>query len=103
LLVVFVFGMQPIVFVGIGVKRASNRRIELVNQQIVPIKGIGHHDQDLMGVSTRLSPGDITGLLVYGYSNQYRFSGGDWFTSAELSGAVQIPILSSDSPYIVTQ
>ncbi len=91
---------SPIIFAGIGVKRASNRQIELINQQITPIKGIGHHDTDLMGISTRLKKGDITGLLVYGYSNQYRFSGGDWLNSANLSGSIQIPFLSPKSSNI---
>ena len=94
-------GETPIIFVGIGVKHASSRQIELINQQITPIKGAGHYDAELMAISTLLEPGDITGLLVYGYSNQYRFSGGGWFNSAKLSGAVQIPLLPSNTPNIV--
>lgn len=90
----------PLVFAGIGVKRASSRQIELINQQTTPIKGIGHHDLDLMAISTRLEKGDITGLLVYGYNNQYRFSGADWWNSTKLSGAIQIPFLSPKSANI---
>ncbi|OUS23705.1 hypothetical protein A9Q99_27095 [Gammaproteobacteria bacterium 45_16_T64] len=90
----------PVVFAGLGVKRASNRQIELINQQITPIKGIGNHDLDMMAVSTRLEKGDIAGLLIYGYSNQYRFSGANWLNSTKLSGAVQIPLLPANSTNI---
>ncbi len=85
---------EPVVFIGIGVKRARSRHIELVSDQIVPLRGDGLHDIDMMAVSTRLEPGDIVGITAAGYSNQYRFSGGDWFSKVTLSGSINVPILS---------
>ncbi len=85
---------EPVIFVGIGVKRARSRHIELISDQIIPLRGEGKHNVEMMAVSTRLEPGDILGITAAGYSNQYRFSGGDWFSKALLSGSINMPILA---------
>lgn len=89
---------EPILFVGIGVKRASNRKIELISDQITPLRGEGEHSSELAGISTRLNKNDIVGIWVSGYNNQYRFSGGDWFAGSELSGNVILPTMESPTP-----
>lgn len=84
---------EPIVFIGIAVKRASSRHIELINQQITPLRGKGRHTVDMMAISTELEPGDIVGIYAASYNNQYRFSGPGWFSGASLSGEIEVPFL----------
>lgn len=86
---------EPILFMGIAVKRADNRKIELISDQITPLRGAGHHKGMLAGVSTRLFRDDIVGVWVSGYSNQYRFSGGNWFSASTLGGKVGLPIVDT--------
>lgn len=87
---------EPILFVGIAVKRAHSRKIELISDQITPLRGTGSHTGEMAGISTRLHKNDIIGVWVSGYSNQYRFSGGDWFTSTTLSGEIGLPFYNKD-------
>jgi hypothetical protein len=86
-------GSEPIVFVGISVKRAATRNIELISEQVTPLRGQGPLELDLMAISTRLQPGDLLGISLYSYHDQYRFSHGSWFGSATLSGTVALPLL----------
>ncbi len=83
---------EPIAFLGVAVKRASSRKIELLSDQITPVRGAGLHTGQLAGISTRLHKDDIVGVWAGGYSNQYRFSGGDWFTSTTLQGEIGLPM-----------
>jgi ABC-2 type transport system ATP-binding protein len=83
---------QPIIFVGVGVKRKNSDHITLVSDQITPIKGIGTKKLELAGISIQLKKGDIVGLVIKSYSDQYRFSGSGWLTQANVSGKVALPI-----------
>lgn len=84
---------DPMVFVGIAVKRANGRYYELVSDQVTPLRGTGHHQTDLMAISTRLEQGDIVGLWLFGYHNQYRFSHTGWFMEAAIAGTIALPLL----------
>lgn len=88
---------DPMVFVGIAVKRASGRYYELLNDQVTPLRGIGHHQVDLMAISTQLEPGDIVGVWLFGYHNQYRFSHTGWFMDAAIEGTIALPLLRPDT------
>lgn len=90
---------EPVAFVGVAVKRARGRHIELIDQQVTPIRGEGKHTGDMIGVSTRLHKDDIVGLIISGYSNQYRFSGGDWFVGSTLTGEVKLPIIYNSAEH----
>jgi ABC-2 type transport system ATP-binding protein len=87
---------EPIAFLGIAVKRASSRKIELLSDQITPVRGAGLHTGQLAGISTRLHKDDIVGIWAAEYSNQYRFSGGDWFTATTLQGEVGLPMFGKN-------
>ncbi len=92
---------EPIVFLGVGVKRADSRKIELISDQITPLRGSGKHSGTMAGISTRIHKDDIVGLWVGGYSNQYRFSGGDWFSASEVSGEITLPAMHyPDAPKV---
>ncbi|MEZ5505524.1 MAG: alpha/beta fold hydrolase [Gammaproteobacteria bacterium] len=84
---------DPMVFVGVAVKRANGRYYELVSDQVTPLRGTGHHQTDLMAISTRLEQGDIVGLWLFGYHNQYRFSHTGWFMEAAIEGTIALPLL----------
>lgn len=87
---------EPIAFIAIAVKRAHSRKVEVISDQITPVRGAGAHTGNMAGISTRLQKDDIVGVWAGGYSNQYRFSGGDWFTSTTLSGEIGLPLYSAD-------
>ena len=89
---------NPIMFVGIGIKRKNSNKISLISDQITPIKGVGSKKIELAGISSHVRKGDIIGLVVRSYSDQYRFSGSGWLTEAKFSGRVELPIQESASP-----
>lgn len=86
---------DPIVFVGVAIKRANGRYYELVSDQVTPLRSIGDHQTDLMAISTHLEPGDIVGVWLFGYHNQYRFSHTGWFMDAALEGVIELPLLET--------
>jgi len=45
---------------------ASTPNFKLVDDQVKPIRGLGVHDIDLVGVAERLAAGDELALLFYG-------------------------------------
>lgn len=91
---------DPIVFLGVAVKRASGRYFELVSDQVTPLRDVGDHRTDLMAISTHLEPGDIVGVWLFGYHNQYRFSHTGWFMQASLEGLIELPLLDSKPNHI---
>lgn len=86
---------DPIVFVGLGVRRAGDdTAVELINDQIAPLRGSGEYAQPLVGVSTRLQAGDTVYLMAYGFHNQYYLSFNKIPEAVQLSGSVDLPLLS---------
>jgi len=83
---------SPVVFLSIGVKRNNSDKIKILNEQVTPIKGTGKMKIELAGISSRLKKGDIIGLVVKSYSNQFRFSGSGWLTQAKVGGKIMLPI-----------
>jgi ABC-2 type transport system ATP-binding protein len=66
----------PIIFAGIGVLHASNPSLwDLVDNQVMPLRGIGHFDMDLIGGGVRLQPGDQLGVLFFGLNQQFVANG----------------------------
>ena len=88
---------DPMVYMGIAVKRASGRYYELLNDQVTPLRGTGAHQVDMMAISTHLKKGDIVGVWLFGYHNQYRFSHTGWFMKASIDGTIALPLLDAGS------
>ena len=88
---------DPIVFLGVAVKRANGRYYELISDQVTPLRSVGDHSSELMAISTHLEAGDIVGVWLFGYHNQYRFSHTGWFMDASLEGLIELPLLDSKS------
>ena len=91
---------DPMVFLGVAVKRARGRYYELVSDQVTPLRGTGDHRVDMMAISTHLKAGDTLGIWLFGYHNQYRFSHTGWFMDATLEGLIELPLLEDDPKLI---
>ena len=82
---------DPILFLGLGTRRADGE-VDLINDQLTPLRGLGAYALDLVGVSTQLSKGDELGLLVYTYHPQYATSYTLLPTPVTVSGEVALPL-----------
>jgi ABC-2 type transport system ATP-binding protein len=63
---------EPILFVGLGQTRnAAPGTWDLIDNQVLPLRGTGTFDVDLVGIAARLAAGEKLGLLVYGLQSQF--------------------------------
>ncbi|MGH8529475.1 MAG: CocE/NonD family hydrolase [Nevskiales bacterium] len=62
---------DAIIYLGLGVQRAGAGSYDLIDDQITPVRGLGQHVVELVGVAEGLNEGDKLALLVYGYHLQY--------------------------------
>ncbi|MBJ6138146.1 CocE/NonD family hydrolase [Marinobacter litoralis] len=89
-------GCDPIVFVGLGKRAEGESRWDLIDDQVMPVRGLKNDAViQLVGVAESLAPGDELALLVTGYHLQYPAS---WSRDAlvpfvNVSGTVQLPLL----------
>lgn len=94
------------VFVGLGLITASaSGKIpvvpELIDNQVMPLRGFGDFEVDMVGVGERLHAGDQLVLLVYGNSPTFVATSSRDLSTAivTISGTVQLPLLG-DLPAI---
>ncbi len=89
-------GCDPILFLGIGHRKAGTERWDLIDDQLTPVRGFGQHRLDMTGIAERLAEGDELALLVYGFHAQYPITWSrDLLVPAlNLSGTVDLPLLS---------
>lgn len=84
---------NPVVFVGLGVRRADGDAVEPVDEQVLPLRGFGRHRVDLVGVGTRLAPGDRLGLLLYAVREQFLLNGSRTpLVGVSVRGQVALPL-----------
>jgi len=98
---------EPILFLGLGQTHNSAPGVwDLVDNQVMPIRGAGIHDVDLIGVATRLKAGEKLALLVYGRYNAFKLPDsseeyGDFPVPAvvpvTVSGTAWVPLLAEGS------
>lgn len=69
---------------------AGNYRV--LSQQVTPVRGAGHHEIPLNAVRAKVMPDEIVGLLVQGYSNQFRLTGSGFGTDATVGGTISLPL-----------
>ncbi|MFI4982274.1 MAG: hypothetical protein ACHQIO_18145, partial [Nevskiales bacterium] len=90
-----------IVYVGIGQKHALGLPgWDLVDNQLTPLRGLGHHHLEISGVATRLQAGDQLGLMLFGANaNQYPTTGLTTPPASakhvSIQGSVQMPLLGN--------
>jgi pimeloyl-ACP methyl ester carboxylesterase len=91
-------GCDSITFVGIGkkvVQSGSNSpNFTLIDDQIQPIRGLGEHDIDLVGIAERLQQGDELAVLFYAVHPQFASSASRDLTipAVNISGTVALPL-----------
>lgn len=95
------------IFVGLGVIKLSSAlpgAPELIEEQVLPVRGIGTHQLELVGVAERMNPGDQIVLLLYGLNDAFVISSSHDPSTALLSvsGTVQVP-LQGDLPNLSAQ
>lgn len=87
---------EPIVFIGLGRSRFGFPGVlELIDDQVRPVRGLGRHQIELNGIAERLNPGDGVQLLLYGFHPQFFGNGSRDLSSLLLrvSGEVELPLL----------
>jgi subtilisin family serine protease len=91
-------GCDSISFVGLGVKRSGMPAFELIDDQIQPLRGLGLHDVDLVGIGERLETGDELALLLYGDHTQFfgGYSRDLSIPAVTVSGTVDLPLYGLD-------
>ena len=85
------------VFVGLGVIKLGELIPlvpELIEEQVMPVRGLGVHEVEMVGVAERISAGDQIVMLIYGLSDAFVAS-----TSRDVlnpvvtvSGTVRVPM-----------
>ncbi len=81
----------PLLYVGLGKRKAGESSIELINRQVSALTGNRVNDIELATISTHLEKGDTLGLLVYGYHSHYMFRSPFWPTLARIEGSIHVP------------
>lgn len=93
-------GCDSIVYVGMGYKADGSGYWNLIDDQIFPLRGLGTHNVDMIGVAEKLSAGADAklALLVYGYHPQHliSFSRDLSIPAVSLSGTIKVPLYSED-------
>lgn len=91
-------GCDPVLFVGIGWRKAGQTRFDLLDDQVMPLRGFGLHSGRMVGVAERLGEGDTLALLIYGQHPQYPldFSRDALAPVVSLSGSVALPLLAPE-------
>jgi len=82
----------PIAYFGIGVRHQNGSQTVLVDSQLTPIRGAGTYQQNMVGISTQLRPGDQVDLLIYGYHPQYLNDLDAVPVPFHVSGTVALPL-----------
>ena len=92
-------GCDSIIFAGLGIKKAGRLNYELIDDQIQPVRGLGTHQVDMVGVAERLQAGDTLALLVYGAHSQYplSFSRDVTIPAVTVEGSVNLPLYATDA------
>jgi pimeloyl-ACP methyl ester carboxylesterase len=98
-------GCDSITFVGIGKKIAGGQTFSLIDDQLQPIRGLGVHDIDLVGIAERLNKDDELAVLFYAVHPQFASSASRDLTipAVNISGDVLLPLYVSgddDQPIV---
>ena len=87
-------GCDSITFVGVGVQVDGVPNFSLVDDQILPLRGLGQHSVDLVGIAERLQPGDQVALLFFATHPQFfgSVSRDLSLPTVDISGTVNLPL-----------
>jgi hypothetical protein len=87
-------GCDSITFVGMGKKIAGGETFTLIDNQLQPIRGLGEHDIDLVGIAERLYEGDEVAVLFYAVHPQFASSASRDLTipAVNITGDAWLPL-----------
>lgn len=93
---------DPVYFFALAERSAGERAWDIIDGQVTPVRGYGHHEINMNGIAIRLAPGDQVALLILGFHLQYplSFSRDLVVIGATVNGTVELPILS---PYEIVR
>jgi ABC-2 type transport system ATP-binding protein len=87
---------EPIVFVGLGQRRKAAPDVwDLIDNQVLPLRGTGTFDVDLVGVAARLAAGEKLALLVYGRESLFVAP-----SSAKIPDPAVVPVTVSGKVWV---
>lgn len=92
---------DPILFLGLARRPAGGLPLDTLLQanQVTPLRGYGTFDQELVGVTARLEPGDELRLLVHAsFVPRYVGSGTDLAALVNVGGTIAVPLLPAALP-----
>lgn len=86
---------DPILFLGIGHRKAGTTRWDLMDDQLTPVRGFGTHTGAMSAAGERLAEGDELALLIYGFHAQYpvTWSRDLLVPALNFSGNISLPLL----------
>ncbi len=90
---------EPILFVGLGQKHhAAPEAWDLIDNQVLPLRGTGTFHANLVGVAARLAAGDKLALLIYGRQSLFTAPSSanvpdPMIVPVTVSGKVWVPLL----------
>jgi ABC-2 type transport system ATP-binding protein len=67
-------GCDSVTFVGLGKKSSGMSSYALIDDQLTPLRGLGNHNVDIVGVAERIKAGDELALLFYAEHPQFASS-----------------------------
>ena len=94
---------EPILFVGLGQKHTAGPEVwDLIDNQVLPLRGTGTFDVDLAGVAARLGAGEKLALLLYGRQSLFTAPSSAHvpdppIVPVTVSGRVWVPLLTAGS------
>jgi len=88
---------DAVVFMHVAKWQPGSGSYEILNQQVRPASAKNTTEFDLPAIRTQLQPGEVLGLIVTGYSNQFRIAGSGLGTDASITGRIRLPVLGADS------
>jgi len=94
---------EPIVFVGLGQRHNAAPGVwDLIDNQVLPLRGTGTFDVDMVGVAARLAAGEKLALLLYGRQSLFTAPSSanvpaPAIVPVTVSGKVWVPMLTPGS------
>lgn len=83
---------EPILFLRLAAWKPGSGNYRVLSQQVTPVKGNDEQVIELNAVRHKLKKGEVVGLLVNGWSNQFRLTGSGLGTDASISGSIELPV-----------
>ncbi|MDP2227872.1 MAG: CocE/NonD family hydrolase [Moraxellaceae bacterium] len=84
---------DPVLYLRLAKWRPGSGSYHVLNQQVTPAHGKGPMEFELGGVNAVLEKGEVLGLLVTGWNNQFRFAGSGYGTDASIEGRIALPLV----------